>query len=517
VWAVVWGAIIGLFFIATVQAFVKGFPTVAERTQLAHSMQAFTILIGQGQHLDTVAGFTSWRLMTISSIIGAIWAIRTSTGLLRGEEDAGRWELLLAGPTTPRRATMQALVGLGTSLLVMFAVVVVFTMAAGRMPVAHFPMGGAFLEAVSLVSAAAMFLAIGAVASQVAATAGQAAMLSSAVLGLSYVVRLIGDANRTLDWLPWLSPLGWIEELRPLEEPQPIALLPMLGLIALCGVLTVVLASRRDLNASVLREREEQTDAPRVPLSGPTSLAIRLTQTSGLMWIVATAAWVAVLGALTRSATSVVTTGSSGVAATLGRLGVRQASAGYLGLVFLMTAVVIALMAASQMVAVRDEEASGRLDNLLVRPVSRVTWLAGRVGVSLGTVLLAGLMAGAFAWVGSANQHTGVSPEKLVAAGLNVTAPALFVVGAGALVFGYRPQLTGAAVYGLVAWSFLVDLLAALVKGTDWLRDSSLFTHIALAPSVNPDWGSDAIMVLLAFGLAALGGLAFQRRDIEYA
>jgi putative exporter of polyketide antibiotics len=95
-----------------------------------------------------------------------------------------------------------------------------------------------------------------------------------------------------------------------------------------------------------------------------------------------------VLGALSRSASSVITAGSGAVAATLGRLRVREATAGYLGLEFLMTMIVIALMAGTQMVAMRDEEASGRLDNLLVRPVPRVAWLAGRLGVSLALVLL---------------------------------------------------------------------------------------------------------------------------------
>ena len=84
-------------------------------------------------------------------------------------------------------------------------------------------------------------------------------------------------------------------------------------------------------------------------------------------------------------------------------------------------------------------------------------------------------------------------------------------------MFGLRPQLTGALVYAIVAWSFVVDLVAALVKNADWLGDSSLFTHIALAPSVNPDWGADAIIALLGIGLGALGFVAFQRRDIAYA
>jgi len=100
---------------------------------------------------------------------------------------------------------------------------------------------------------------------------------------------------------------------------------------------------------------------------------------------------------------------------------------------------------------------------------------------------------------------------------VNVTPPAVFVLGAGALIFGLRPQLTAAVSYGIVAVSFLLNLLGALVKNADWLKDLSLFTHIALAPAVKPDWGADLIMVALGLGCAVIGAIAFQRRDITYA
>jgi ABC-2 type transport system permease protein len=91
------------------------------------------------------------------------------------------------------------------------------------------------------------------------------------------------------------------------------------------------------------------------------------------------------------------------------------------------------------------------------------------------------------------------------------------VLGAGALVLGVRPQLTAALSYGIVAFSFLLNLVGALVRNADWLKNASLFTHIALAPAVRPDWGADAIMVALGLGCAVVGALAFGRRDIAYA
>jgi putative exporter of polyketide antibiotics len=131
-------------------------------------------------------------------------------------------------------------------------------------------------------------------------------------------------------------------------------------------------------------------------------------------------------------------------------------------------------------------------------------------------VLLCGLAAGLFAWWGAASQHTGVALPKLLEAGLNATVPGIFVLGAGVLVFGLRPRLTATAAYGVVAWSFLVDLLGAVIKGNDWVRNSSLFTHMALAPAANPDWGTAAVIILLAVGAAAIGMAAFLMRDVEY-
>ena len=40
------------------------------------------------------------------------FGLLTATRLMRREEDSGRWELLLAGQTTRRRAAVQAVAGL---------------------------------------------------------------------------------------------------------------------------------------------------------------------------------------------------------------------------------------------------------------------------------------------------------------------------------------------------------------------------------------------------------------------
>ncbi len=513
--AAVWGAVFGLFVVATVKAYVTAYPTVAERLKVVPSLQSFAILLGQPQHAETVAGFTSWRVLVAIVLIGAIWGLLTSTGLLRGEEESGRWELLVAGQTTKRRAAAQALVGLGVAVAVMFAVAAALTLAAATLPGAHFAVGASLFFAGAMVTGAAMFAAVGALASQLSATRGQAAMITAAILGGSYVVRMIADSTSGLGWLRWLSPIGWVEELHPLRDPQPLALVPVVVLVILCAGLTVLLAGRRDLGASVLQERDAGASATRW-LTGPTTLALRLVRPAAIGWLLGVGALALVQGFVAKTAASLLTS-SPAIANVLGRLGLRKASEAYLGVAFFTLVVIIAVMAASQVAAIRDEEAAGRLDNLLVRPVRRVVWLLGRAAVSLALLVLCGALAGFATWLGAASQHVGVSLPTLLEAGLNATVPAVFVLGAGVLVLGLRPRVTSAACYGIVAWSFLVQLLGSLLKGYEWLRDSSLFSHVKLAPAAKPDWAEAGVVILLGAGVALLGALLFRGRDIEYA
>lgn len=512
--AVIWGVVFGLFVVATIQAFVTAYPTVGERLKIVTTLQSFSILLGVPRHAETVAGFTSWRVLVAVTVIGAIWGLLTSTGLLRGEEEAGRWELLLAGQTTRRRAAAEALLGLGGALAAMFVATALVTILAGQLPGANFPLWRSLLFALALVSGAGMFLAVGALTSQFGATRGQAALLASAVLGVSYAIRMVADSRTSLGWMRWLSPIGWLEELRPLQDTQPLALLPIAALVAVCAGLTVLLAGWRDLNGSLLREREAGLGHPRW-LVGPTSLAVRLAGPTALAWLVGMASFAFMLGFVARSSTTLLASSPAFMAA-LSRLGVRRASESYLGVAFLMVAVVVAVIAASQIAAIRDEEATGRLENLLARPVRRTAWLVGRLSISLALLVLTGLAAGLFAWAGAASQRTGVALPRLLEAGLNATVPAIFVLGAGALVLGLRPRLSAPVAYAIVAWSFLVNMVGALIKGNRWLRETSLFAHMALAPAAKPDWETAAVIVLLGVGAATVGVLAFQRRDLEY-
>lgn len=514
---VLWGYVFGLYVATQALAYASSYRTVAQRAGLAKefgSNAGVSALVGPAHDIQTVAGFTVWKCLAVLAVVGAVWGLLTATRLLRGEEDAGRWELLLAGQTTRRVAAAQALVGLACGVAVLWTVSAVITVVVGRSSKVDISAPGALFLAVAVVAAAAMFLAVGALASQLAATRRQASAYAAAVLGVSYALRMVADSGTGLGWLRWTSPLGWVEELQPLTAPHPLALLPIVGLIAVLGFLAVRLAGERDLGSSMLDDHASSAPHTRL-LSGPSGLDLRLARPTLAGWGVGIAAYGLVLGLVAKSAGSAISSSSS-LTRAFSRLGAVGAEA-YLGVAFLLMAVLVAFVASGQISSARAEEAEGRLDHLLVRPVSRWSWLVGRLGVVTVVLLLGGLVAGVFTWLGAASQQSGVSFGTVLQAGLNVVPPAVCILGLGALVFGIWPRASTVATYGVLVWSFLVELVGGVVGLNHWVLDSSVFHQMAAAPAVSPDWTSGG--VLLAVGVVAglAGVIAFNFRDLQSA
>ena len=512
---VIWGAVFAVAVASSAVSYTTLYPSAAQREALAAAYganHATSALFGPAPMLQTVPGFTAFKSGMALMILGAVWGLLTSTRLLRGEEDQGRWELLLAGGTTPRRATGQALAGLGVGVVVLWALTAAGTVAAGRSPKVGIALGPACFFAVAMVATAAMFAGVGGVTSQLAATRRQAAAWAATVLGVAYALRMVADAGVGLHGLVWASPLGWVEQLGALTDPRPLALLPIAGLTAVLGFVTVDLAGRRDLGASLVADRARPRSHPGL-LSGPTLLAVRLTRPAVLGWWAAIAVSGLLYGLVARSAGATIT--GSAVHQVLSRLGSTGTGAeAVLGICFLVLAVLVAFVAAGQLTAARGEEASGRLDNLLTRPLSPAAWLGGRVAVAVAALVAAGLIGGLSAWLGAASQHAGVRFGAVLLAGVNLVPPAVAVLGLGVLALGLVPRAAAGVVYGYLAWSLLVVVVGGFGAAGHWVLDTSVFHHMAAAPAVPVDWTANAVMTVLGAALGGIGALAFARRDL---
>ena len=516
--AAVWGILFGLLIFDDARGYVSDFSTTESRTEFAEGFKpgALSAVIGPARRLDTIGGWMAWRTFGLLIIVGAIWGLLTATRLLRREEDTGRWEVLLAGQTARRHATVQALAGLATGFLTLWTLTAAFTVGSGLRSTIDIPVSASLFHATAATASAAMFLAVGALTSQLSGTRRQANGLAAAVLAASYLIRMVADSGTGLAWMRWASPLGWVENLRPLTGTQPLALLPVIGLTAAAAGAAILLAGRRDLGTGVLARRGAATPNTRL-LGGPVGLTVRLERWVALAWILGLTVLAAIFG-VTAATVAESNVGVGSVEKAVGRLGGQATGVtAWIGYEFLYIAALVAFAAANQVAALRGEESDGYLDNLLARHLSRATWLASRLGFAVLFVVATGLATGVGGWIGLATRTSDVSFNDMLQAGVNTAAPGLFVLGIGALLFGLLPRLAAPILYGLVLWTFLIEIIGSSITTNHWILDTAVLTHLGPVPASGLNW--TAVGWLAGIGvLAAAGGLAaFKRRDLVAA
>ncbi len=511
-----WGYVFGAVVASSAISYTRIYKTQAERDHLAAvfgANRASAALFGPALQLQTVAGFTVFKSFMTLMVIGAVWGLLTSTRLLRGEEDAGRWELFLAGQTTRRRAAAQALGGLAAGAATLWLITAIISVLTGQYSSVGIAPGPCSTSP-SLKSPprSCSWLSVPSPASWLPPGGG----LPLTPAGSSASLMPSGwspTAASGAGWLIWASPLGWVEQLRPLTSPQPLALLPIAVFSALAGTFAVRLAAARDAGAGLVPDRAHAK--PRTGLLfGQLGLTIRLVRPAAAGWAFALAVTGLVLGLIAKAAGGTIS--GSSVQTVFSRLGAPgTGAAAFLGVSFLIVAVLVAFTAAGQVTAARGEEAEGRLDHLLVRPVARSSWLGGRAFTAVVVIVVCSLLAGFTTWLGATAEDAGVNLGTLVNAGLNVAAPALCLWGIGTLCFGWWPRATSYSVYGALAWSLLVELLGGIGADSRWLLDASLFHQMAAAPAVAPDWTTNGIMIAIGALCGLLGALTLKLRDIQ--
>lgn len=511
-----WGVVFGVVIASSALGYATAYKTLTARKAFAAAFSTnngLDAITGPAVALQTVAGYTVWKSLAFLSILASIWGLLTGSRLLRGEEESGRLELLLTGLTTRRGAASQTLAGVTCGFLCMLVVTSVIALDVGRDASVDIGAGPMVFFSFAVVVSGALFLALGALLSQIVATRRQASSFGAAILAGSYALRMVADSGGGLGWLRWATPLGWVEELQPLTAPRPLAVLPILACTLAAGYGALQLAGSRDLGAGVLADH---SNAPvrTTWLTGPFGLAVRLGSVTNLAWMVGISATALLLGFVAKQAGSSFRSTPS-ITHALQRLGLSTNGANtYLGLSFLIVALYVGFLAASSVTAMRGEEADALIESFLVRPVSRWRWYLDRSGLIAGVLVASGTLAGVFTWFGAASTHAGVSVSGVIEAGANTVPPAICLLGIALLTFGLAPRATPVVAFGFLIWSFLVKLLGDVLGLSHWFIDTSVLQQMAPAPAVHPDWTSAAVLVAIGIAAALVGGAAFNRRDL---
>ena len=189
-------------------------------------------------------------------------------------------------------------------------------------------------------------------------------------------------------------------------------------------------------------------------------------------------------------------------------------AAGFLQLAFADIGFVLIGLATVTFIAARSsDETSGRLELQLTTPLTRAGWaVASGVAVWLAIALVTILLAAAVA-LGVASVGQDPAPAAMGTIVLAVYGAAL--AGIGLAVAGVsRASFAMPAVLAMSIGTFLLDLLAPILRLPDWVGQLALTAHLG-EPMVGR-WdvgGMLACIVLAVLGIAA-GAWGMARRDV---
>jgi len=515
--AVVVGLSFGASAAAAATTYASTFTTAASRAQIAATTGAdrgLAVVLGPTRGIDTVGGYTVYKGFVFLTTIGAVWAVLAGTRLLRGEEDHGRWQLLVAGATRPGRATAAAALAIGVVAVVVTVLTGLIVAVAGRSPDVGFSPGQSLAYGASLGLVVLSFGAVGAVASQLGGTRRTANGLATVVVAVAFVLRMLADAADGLRWLRWATPFGWTLLVDPFGQPAWGPLLLAVVVSVALGALAVVLAGRRDVGRGLLA-RHDDRPARLGGLGSTIGLATRLEGPTLLAWCAGIAATGLLYGMVANLVTSDL---PESMTSMLDRFGARGTLVDqYFGVVFLLVACVAALIPANQIGAAADEETSGRIVRILAGPTARARWLGERLALAAVATLVAALLAAVCTWAAAAAQGVPIGLVTLLGAGLNVVPSALLALGVGAVLLAVAPRHAGGITYVVVLLSVVLDLVASMVSGWAWLDQLSIFHRLALYPSEPVSVASTVGVLVAAVALAGVAVAAFARRDLHPA
>lgn len=492
-----------------VSGYEHSFPTLRDRLAFVRSFgndASVRLFYGQPYDLLHAGGYVAWRVGGFGAIFAAAWGLLAAVRALRTEEDAGRWELLLAAPVRRRDALLAVLAAIAGGWLVLWLGLWLGCAGGGLAP------GGSAYLALAALTPALVFAGVGALASQVAPTRRLALELGIVVLAVAFVLRVVADTSSGAQWLRWATPLGWAEELRPFADPRPLVLLLPLAASAALLALAGRIALQRDVGSGLIESRDRH--APRLRLLGsPIALALRCERGSLVGWLAGVGLFALVVGVL--STTFEGARLSQSVREELARYGIAALTpSAILGFYFLFFVLAISLFACAQVVAARREEAGQQLETLLALPVGRRPWLAGRVAIAVGGAVALALAAALLAWAGARSRGADVSLADALGAGANCLPATLLFLGASALALAAWPRATSGVAYGLVSVAFVWQLFGAALGAPSWLLGLSPFHHVGLVPAQDFKALAAALMLALAAVALAAAFALFARRDL---
>lgn len=470
---------------------------------------AVRAIYGLPTAIDTLGGFAVWRVALFVVLLGTVWVTLATTRVLRGNEETGRLDLVLANPLSLVRAT-------ATSLGVVFVVPVLTALLTGAvLQGAGAAAAGSWLYGAGLGLLVATFVGVAALTSQVLPERRRANGLAMGVLFATFVLRMWADGGKHAQWARWTTPFGWLEQLHAFGGNDLLPLIPLVAAPVVLVTLALVLSVERDVGAGMVRAADTKQASTRL-LSTPLAFATRRQSGELGAW----AAAIAVLGLLSGGlAETLVGFPQSQPEATqlLQQVGMGAAitPGGFIAIMNVFYAVVLSAYAIASVHSDYDDETTSRLDLPYSNRVTRTAWLGSTVVTTMAVLMVLTIVLAFTTWLGASAANAGLTIGDSFAAAANILPIPILFLGLAVLLHGVRPSWAAGTVSVLAIGLYMVELIGPALSWPTWVLDLSPYHHLALVPAETPAWAALVVMLCIAAACGALGLLAYRRRDLQ--
>ena len=469
------------------------------------SIKALTGLAAQPA---TLGGAVWTKIWMTSALLLAFAVVFLVTRNGRADEEAGRTELLrsrvlglhaYSAAAWAVVALMCVVTGLGVALV---------SIVSGLDPLGSGVVGSLVLGA-SLTGVGLVAIGVAAVTGQIAATPRAANATASAVVGIMYVLRMIGDLGSGT--LTWASPVGWGQEMQPWGANRWWPLLLSVVLTAILVGVALTLEAHRDVGAGLLVARSGPAGAPR-RFASPLGLALHLQRNVILGWAITVAFAGLMFGSVAPSMSKLVSDPGGGFAQVLDGTGVEA----LLSLLVTMTSLIVTVFAIQTTVTMRQDEASGIIEAQLAGAVSRTRWALQRLLIpAVGSAVLL-LLSGVAIGLGYASAGGGTDLiGELVVAALTYWPAVLLLTGLAVFLFGWLPHFTVGGSWAVLAAMWILVVSGDALYLPSVVLDAVPFTATPHQPVEPMVWTPVLLLGLVAVGLIWAGVSRFARRDIQ--
>ncbi len=463
------------------------------------------------QHPYTTAKVFATEMVVFMALFMVIMNIMIGVATTRGDEDDGLLELIRAhavGRGAPLLAGAVELTLLNGLVGLLFGL----GLQVAGMPGADTT--GNWLIGFALAALGWAFGMLTLVVAQLANNASGATMLSYAILGVMYVVRMSTDVSHPK--LTWWIPFGWIEKISAYQANHwlPVIAYVLFGLV--CLGLALGLSLQRDLGAGLITVRQGRQRASRW-LRGPVSLLWRQSRGMIIAWIignfvlgVAYGSVFNTIGDLAKSNPMIKQLLGATALASANRLIVKNFIA-----ILAVVMVIVALIAAVQlMLKLVSDENKGYLHQISATATSRWHVWASYTGWAMLTgivVLFAGL--GGMYLMGAADMKDPISWLTYWHVFLAYVPAMLVMIAFASLLTGWLPKWRYLA-WAWVAYAFFSLYLGNLIDLPKWAKHLTPLGFVNKVPLKAVVWSTNWWCLALTVLILVVAAIGYRRRDL---